>query len=229
MTLVAEDDLVPLSGLAHVVFCARRAGLHFVEGMWEDNLLTVEGGFTHERAHEGPRRESRGAVVIVRGLHIRSMTLGVSGIADVVEFQAVKEGEEGAPLAGKPGLWRPFPVEYKRGRLRHERSFMVQLCAQAICLEEMLAVAVPRGALFYGKSQRRLEIDLDPALREETEAAARRFREIVVAGETPPPEPGPKCKSCSIEPLCLPKTTGRGRSARRYLASALTTSEEAPP
>jgi CRISPR-associated exonuclease Cas4 len=224
-----EDELLPLSGLGDVVFCARRAGLHFVEGLWEDNLFTAEGAIGHERAHEGPRRETRGSCITVRGLRIRSWSLAVSGIADVVEFHRVGDDEEGTPLAGLAGRWRPFPIEYKRGRLRHERSFMVQLCAQAICLEEMLGVSVPRGALFYGKSQRRLEVEIGPSLREETAAAAGRFREIVASGATPPTEAGPKCKSCSMEPLCLPRAIGQGRSARRYVDRALAADEEAPP
>ncbi len=205
-----------------MVFCIRRAALHHLEGLWEDNLFTVEGTQAHEKAHEGDRRELRGDVMIVRGLRLRSLALGLTGIADVVEFHRIEQGEAGCgiELPEVAGLWRPFPVEYKRGRLRHERSFQVQLCAQALCLEEMLGVPVPRGALYYGKSRRRTEMDLDPEMRAETRDAAARFHEILRSQATPPPEPGPKCDSCSIEPLCMPRTAYGSRSARRYLQSA---------
>lgn len=218
-----EDDLLPVSGLAHVVFCARRAALHHLEGQWEDNLLTVEGGHTHDRAHEGPRREVRGDLLIVRGLRVRSFRLGVSGVCDVVEFG---RDEQGVELTGREGRWQPFPIEYKRGRLRHEPSYRVQVCAQAMCLEEMLGCSIPTAALFYAKTGRRQEVDLTAELRADTSNAARRFHEIMAAGRTPPPDPGPKCDKCSMAPLCLPRTALGPRSASSYLASVLANGNE---
>jgi len=228
----SEDELLPLSGVADVVFCERRAALHHVEGLWEDNVATIEGAFLHERT-DRPRTEVHGDVRIVRALRLRSLTLGLAGVADVVEFHRwsdsapVRPGSrasraQGVALPGARGRWVPFPVEYKRGRIRHERAFKVQLCAQAMCLEEMLGATVPAGALFYGKSQRRMDVAFDDALRAQTQAAAKRFHEIVRSGLTPPARYYyKKCKECSLVDLCLPASAGTGRSARTYLKRAL--------
>src|SRR6266567_7026185 len=141
-----EEDLLPLSALQHLVFCERQCALIHIEGVWADNALTVEGSHLHDRVDEmGPRIESRGDLRIARGVALRSLRLGLSGRADVIEFHRVTEG--GVELAGVSGLWRPFPVEYKRGRPKRDRCDEVQVCAQARCLEEMLETAVPAGAL----------------------------------------------------------------------------------
>lgn len=223
-----EDDLLPLSAVAHVVFCERRAALHFLEGLWEDNLLTTEGSLLHDRVHDKTGTEVRGDMLIARGLRLRSLRLGLSGIADVVEFHRLESGDVGGvALPGHEGLWRPFPIEYKRGRLRHERSFEVQACAQAICLEEMLGGPVPTGALFYGKTARRLHLHFSVELRDQTERAADRVHDIIAGGVTPHARYERKCEQCSMMPLCLPKAAGSSRSARRYLMLA-TTSEGGP-
>jgi CRISPR-associated exonuclease Cas4 len=160
-----EDDLLPISALQHLLFCERRAALIYVESLWNENRFTVEGHHLHDRAHDS-ETEVRGNVRIARGLMLRSLRLGLSGKADVVEFHLVSDdNSNGTKLEGIQGLWTPFPVEYKRGRLRHEREFEVQLCAQALCLEEMLNVPIPSGALYYGKTARRLEVAFDESLR----------------------------------------------------------------
>jgi CRISPR-associated exonuclease Cas4 len=230
----SEDDLLPVSALADLVFCERRAALHHVEEIWADNVFTVEGTFLHQKAHSEDRLESRGDVRIARGLRLRSLRLGLSGIADVVEFHRLLEGEaaapsqgnslpSGVPLSGARGLWQPFPVEYKRGRLRREEGYEVQLCAQALCLEEMLGVAVPVGAVFYGQPRKRLEVTFSEELRKETETAAARLHELTRAGKTPPARYEKKCESCSLLTLCMPKTTGGRKSVDRYLAGTLDT------
>ena len=215
--LFDEDDLLPLSGVQHIVFCERRAALIHIEGLWDENVFTAEGRNIHERAHESDSTESRGDVRIARGLMIHSLRLGLSGKADVVEFHRVEEGQRAVRLEGVSGFWRPFPVEYKRGVMRHERSFEVQLCAQALCLEEMLAVSIACGALFYGKSQRRYDVTFDETLRCETADAARRLHELVRAGETPRAEYEKKCAKCSLIDLCMPKATAARQKAGRYL------------
>ena len=189
----SSSDLRPRG----IVFCERRAALHHLEGIWEDNVFTVEGTFLHHKAHSEERLESRGDVRIVRGLRLRSLRLGLSGIADVVEFHRLPEADTASRgenvslpasvrLPGARGLWQPFPVEYKRGRLRREEGYEVQLCAQALCLEEMLAVAVPKGAVFYGQPRRRLEVTFGEELRRETETAAAQLHVLIRAGKTPP-------------------------------------------
>jgi CRISPR-associated exonuclease Cas4 len=159
---------------------------------------------------------------------LRSLKFGLSGKADVVEFHLVSDDNpDGTKLEGVQGLWAPFPVEYKRGRLRHEREYEVQLCAQALCLEEMLNVHIPSGALYYGKTARRLEVAFNESLRKETEAAASRLHELYRMEVTPKARYQKKCDECSMFDLCLPKSTGTRQSVKRYLAQAIAkTSEE---
>lgn len=225
-----EDDLLPLSLLAQLAFCERRAALVYVEQLWDDNAFTAEGRVLHERAHE-PGTEGRGGVRIARGLLLHSLRLGVSGKADVVEFHLLNaEPLESSPLpeAGVAGvclpalasLWRVFPVEYKRGRRRAEEGYEIQLCAQALCLEEMLGGMIPAGALYYGETGRRLEVVFDTSLRQRVEAAASRLHALVNGGKTPPARFERKCESCSLLDLCLPKVMSPKKSVRRYLAQA---------
>lgn len=205
-----EEDLLPLSALVDIVFCERRAALHLLEQMWTENAATAEGHHLHDKVHAG-NGESRSDIRIARGVRLRSLTLGISGIADVVEFHRTERAD----------AWRAFPVEYKRGILRHEQSFEIQLCAQALCLEEMLNCSIPQGALFYGISRRRQCVIFDAALRGETTKAASRLHELVTAGRTPPAIYSKKCEKCSLVGLCLPRTAGRGLSATAYLESQI--------
>lgn len=210
-----EDDLLPLSAVQHLLFCERQCALIHVEQQWEENLYTAQGRIMHERVDAG-RSESRGKVRIASGLPLRSLRLGLVGKADVVEFHR-EEGEAGRSRASSVG-WRPFPVEYKRGRPKKEHWDKVQLCAQAICLEEMLGIEVPRGALFYGKTRRRVDVFFDLDLRRETEEAAQRLHELIASGETPPARYDENCEACSFVSLCLPKATTGRRTVARYLA-----------
>jgi len=200
-----EQDLLPISALQHMVFCERQCALIHVERVWDENLFTAEGRIMHERVHERDR-ESRGDVRIERGLALRSLKLGVIGTADVVEFHRTGEGN-----------WRPFPVEYKRGKPKADNCDKVQLCAQALCLEEMLDSEVSSGALFYGKTRHRLDVAFDHALRQETEKAAGKVREMIRKGVTPKANYTKKCKSCSLQGHCMPKLPQK-RSVKRYLA-----------
>ncbi|HUU26632.1 MAG TPA: CRISPR-associated protein Cas4 [archaeon] len=229
--MYSEDDLIPISALQHLAFCERQWGLIHLEGLWAENLLTVEGGHLHERADSG-ETESRGEVRIARGLRLRSLRLGLSGKADVVEFHRLPEIENtqadlrerpaGVRLDRVSGLWLPVPVEYKRGRPKPGRCDEVQLCAQALCLEEMLEVVIPSGALFYGTPRRRYEVSFDAALRKETEELTARLHELTREGKTPAARYEKKCKSCSLESFCLPKATGSRHSAAKYLSLAIT-------
>ncbi len=223
-----EDDLLPISALQHLVFCERQCALIHIEGLWAENMLTAQGREAHDRAHEA-ETVTRDGVRICRGLRLRSVRLGLSGQADVVEFYRSGEDERasdekvapGVPLEGLPGLWCPFPVEYKRGRPKPDICDEVQLCAQAVCLEEMLGVTVPMGAIFYGQPRRRMEVPCGAELRSQTEALALRLHEFIAAGVTPPAHYEKKCRGCSLVSLCMPETAGAGRSARRYLDDAI--------
>lgn len=204
-----EDELLPLSSLQHMVFCPRQCALMFIEQVWDENRLTVEGRIFHERVHE-LGQETRGDARISRGVFIRSPRLGIVGIADVVEFHRKPDG-----------TWLPFPVEYKRGKPKADDCDKVQLCAQAICLEEMLSTSIPAGALFYGQTRHRLDVVFDEALRRETEEAARRAHALIASGRTPPPVYEKRCESCSLMSECLPKTIQKRRSVKSYLTRIL--------
>lgn len=212
--MYSEDDLIPISALADFTFCERRAALHFIERVWEDNLFTAEGTILHERV-DASGSEVRGNLRTAHSVWLRSLVLGLIGKADVVEFHKAETG--GVKLEGASGLWLPFPVEYKRGHLRHERSFEIQLCAQAICLEEMLGGNIPSGAIFYGKTRRRMDVVFDKALRTEVEETARRIHGLIESGITPKAEYSKKCKKCSLLELCMPKTCGKTGKASAYL------------
>lgn len=231
--MYVEDDLLPLSGLQHLAFCPRQWALIHLEAFWADNRLTVEGRHLHDRAHL-PTVETRGDVRIVRGLRLHSLHLGVVGQADVVEFHRI--GDQDAPTAtdaiavpgvclpGVRGRWRPFPIEYKRGRPKPGDCDRVQLCAQAICLEEMLGAIVPAGALFYGQTRRRQEINFDAALRQRTADLAGKMHTLFAIAATPRPAyDRRKCGRCSLYDRCLPKTASTPQNIRLYLASALET------
>jgi len=210
-----EDDLLPLSALQHLLFCERQAALIHLEQLWAENPLTVEGRHLHERVDTAPG-ESRGDVRVARALPLRSLRLGLTGRADLVELHRISDaGETGAALPGLAGVWRLFPVEYKRGRPKPHHADEVQLCAQALCLEEMLGTAVPAGAIFYGQTRHRHDVRFDDALRRETEEAAGRLHRILASGVTPPPVREPKCDQCSLIDLCLPDAPAH--SARRFL------------
>ncbi len=217
--MFGEDDLIPLSALQHLLFCERQCALIHIEQAWQENPLTLEGRDLHTRA-DASAGESRGGLRIARSVPLRSLRLGLSGKADIVEFHRLTTGDPGgAHLEGIPGRWRPFPVEYKRGRPKRDASDRVQLCAQALCLEEMLATEVPAGALFYGRTRRRLDVELTTSLRQETERAVDRVRVLLNSGRTPPAVREPKCDRCSLFDVCRPEAPVR--SARRYLEEVL--------
>lgn len=209
----SEDELLPLSALQHLVFCERQCALIHVEQLWVENLYTAEGRIMHERTDLGIR-ESRGNVRIEYGMPLRSLRLGLTGKADVVEFHLSSEKTA-------KGKWHPFPVEYKRGKPKKDNCDKVQLCAQALCLEEMLNIQIPEGALFYGRIRRRQDVTFDKGLRQETESAAKQVHKLIKNGKTPKPVYSKKCDACSFIGLCLPKTFEKRRSVTRYLQNAL--------
>ncbi|MEI7635618.1 MAG: CRISPR-associated protein Cas4 [bacterium] len=224
--MFSEDDLLPISALQHLEFCERQWALIHLEQIWEENRLTAEGRVLHERV-DSADYETRQGVRTARSLPLRSLRLGLTGRADVVEFNPVgqpskAQAESGAvPNRLPAGQWTAYPIEFKRGRPKRDRCDEVQLCAQALCLEEMIGITVPSGALFYKQTRRRLEVWLTPDLRAHTEALAARLHELYNTRRTPPPEPGPKCRNCSLVQLCLPEAIGNPRRASNYLRRAV--------
>lgn len=207
--LSEDDDLVPISALQHFLFCERQAALIHIERVWKEDTATAEGRLLHERA-DIPGRENRRGTRIERSLMLRSQILMLYGVADTVEF----------PARGKAGP--PFPVEYKRGRVKDLLADQVQLCAQALCLEEMLGVPVPSGAIFYGESHKRLDVPFNESLRAKTQESALRMHALIRKGELPQAVYGPKCKRCSLESLCLPRIPADAQRTHRYLERLLT-------
>jgi CRISPR-associated exonuclease Cas4 len=221
--MYTDDELLPISALQHLLFCERQCALIHIEGVWAENRFTIEGQHLHRKAHQGPS-DTRGDALTVRGLSLRSLRLGLVGKADIVEFRPT-ETEGGARV--------PLPVEYKRGKPKAHDADRVQLCAQALCLEEMLGLAVPAGALFYGRTRRRRDVVFDAKLRRTTENACERLRALIAGGRTPAAVREPKCDSCSLINLCMPgATTGKGSASRyvfRSLAESLNRVEIAGP
>lgn len=206
--MYAEDELLPISALQHLVFCERQCALIHLEQVWSENLFTAKGRTLHERVDKGGD-EARGEVRIRYGLAIRSLEMGIFGKADAVEFY--RDSTSGQHD------WQPYPVEYKRGGPKTDDCDRVQLCAQAMCLEEMLQVPVPSGSLFYGTIRRRQEIHFDQELRTKTKDAALRLHQLIQGGQTPLPVYMPKCDSCSLNEQCMPKVCTGKKSAKDYL------------
>ncbi len=201
-----DDALLPLSALQHLLFCERQCALIYLEGAWDDNRWTAEGQILHRRVHQR-EDETRHGIRIARGLRLRSLRLGLVGQADVVEFHR-----------GPNHLWRPFPVEYKRGRPKVHDADRVQLCAQGMCLEEMLGCDVPEGALFYGAIRRRELVAFDEALRSLVKETAQRLHDLIRSGVTPPPVHTPRCGDCSLFDICRPSLSGPAGRVNEYLA-----------
>ncbi|MEO5357297.1 MAG: CRISPR-associated protein Cas4 [Nitrospirae bacterium YQR-1] len=219
--MFTEDELIQLSALQHLVFCERQCALIHIEQVWDENLYTAEGRIMHEHVDSG-KSENRGDIKIATGVPLRSLILGLSGKADVVEFHKIR-----GDSAKKKVTWQPFPVEYKRGSPKRDNCDKVQLCAQAICLEEMLGTEIKHGALFYGKTRRRFDVTFDAGLRHETEQAAMRLHELVESGKTPPPLYGAKCKNCSLSDICLPEKITKGNlSVETYIKKCLSQDAE---
>jgi len=216
--MFTEDELIPISTLQHMVFCSRQAGLILIERIWDENVLTVEGHDLHERAHTD-EADMRNDVYTVRGLRIRSLRLGLVGMTDVVEFHHVNaQGKSNlaSALPGRTGLWRPFIIEYKRGAPKIDHCDEVQICAQAICLEEMLLCQIPHAYLYYGETRRRESIDLNVELRSNVQSMFAEMHDLFKKGYTPNVKMTKACHACSLVELCLPKLS-KGLSAADYV------------
>ncbi len=212
-----EDDYLMLSGLQHFAFCRRQWALIHIEQQWAENVRTVEGELLHRRAHDADQVESRGDLLIVRGMRIRSDRLKVTGVCDVVEFHRQPDG---ITLAGREGRWKPYPVEYKRGAPKENSADELQLCGQAICLEEMLMCTIDEGSLFYGETRRRVKVAFTPELRAQVEAMLREMRQYYDRGHTPSVRRTKGCNACSLKELCLPQMNRAG-SVHSYICRRL--------
>ncbi len=210
----SPDDLLPLSGIQHFCFCRRQWALIHVEQQWSENRLTAEGREMHKRTDDPFFSEVRKGVITARAVPVASYQLGLSGICDVVEFTP---SDDGVNLPGRQGTFSPAPVEYKHGKEKHDRSDEAQLCAQALCLEEMLSVQIPTGFLFYGETRHRVEVPLSEGLRSFVVKMAAEMHHYFSRGYTPQVKPSKACRSCSLKDTCLPEMQGKTLSAAKYI------------
>lgn len=213
--IYVEDDYLMLSGIQHFAFCPRQWALIHVEEQWNENFLTASGRILHNKAHDGDATEKRGNLIIFRALKVRSAELGISGECDIVEFHKSKGG---VALNGYDGLWLPYPVEYKRGKTKLDDCDRLQLCAQAVCLEEMLCVEIKNGALFYGEPRRREIVEFSAELRDKLAATAMAMHEMYNRKYTPKAVKDKRCQGCSIKNICLPTLGEKAEtSVRKYM------------
>ncbi len=217
-----EEDFLMLSGIQHFAFCRRQWALIHIEMLWEENLRTLEGNDLHEKCHDGYSSESRKELIISRGMPIFSRTLGLSGECDIVEFRKCKHG---ITLYGKDGNFEVYPVEYKKGEPKNSDIDVLQLTAQAICLEEMLSCEIKSGAIFYGKIKRRLKVEMTAELKNKVREFSKEMHSYYAKKYVPKVKPTKSCNACSLKELCLPKIL-KIKSAKSYLIENLGIEEE---
>ena len=207
-----DEEFLMISGIQHFVFCRRQWALIHIEQQWNDNLKTVEGEIVHEKCHNEKLVEKRKDLLICRGMRVFSRKLNVSGQCDVVEF---KQCASGAILFGRKGLWQPYPIEYKLGKPKKDISDILQLCTQAICLEEMLCCTISEGYLFYDEIHRREKVEITNDLRQKVVEMFAEMNDYFNRGHTPKAKYNKKCRNCSLKDLCLPKIS-KVRSVNTY-------------
>ena len=215
--MLRDETYLALSGIQHFAFCRRQWGLIHMEQQWAENVLTTEGLLMHARAHDETEREHRGDTIVVRGLGVRSDALMLVGKCDVVEFHRCARG---FTLAGETGTWRAFPVEYKHGTSKLVDADRLQVCAQAMCLEEMLCCDIPAGHLYCGKTRSREKVAFDEELRAAVVDMAGEMHRLYARGHTPKVRKRACCRSCSLKEVCLPQLEKR-QSVERYLDNTL--------
>lgn len=212
-----EEDYLQLSGIQHFAFCRRQWALAYIELQWHENVRTVEGKLLHEKAHDTTSAEKRGDLVISRGMPVYSKELGISGECDVVEFQRVQEG---ITLFGREGNFKVIPIEYKRGKPKENDVDLLQLMAQAFCLEEMLCCQVPYGYMYYGETRHRKKVEFSDEIRAKTKDMFREMHQYFERRYTPRVKRSKSCNACSLKDICLP-SLGTIKSATSYIDKVL--------
>lgn len=214
-----EEDFLQLAGLQHFAFCRRQWALIHIEAQWAENWRTAEGRILHENAHDGTFTEKRGDLLVSRDMPVFSRSLGVTGKCDVIEFHA---SPDGVRLFGRDGMWQPCPVEYKRGKPKETDADRLQLCCQAMCLEEMLVCPrIERAYLYYGEPRKRESVQLDDGLRKTVCTMLAEMHALYQKQHTPRVKPSKACNACSMKNLCLPRLCGSAGQASVYLAKRL--------
>ena len=208
-----EDEFLQLSGIQHFAFCRRQWALIHIEMQWKENLRTVEGQILHENAHNPEMNEKRGNVIVVRAMPVHSRKIGVSGECDVVEFH---KSDKGAHINGREGVYMPVPVEYKRGEPKSDNIDILQIAAQALCLEEMFCTDINYGYIYYGETRHRLKVDFDDEIRNEVVKLFEEMHLYYRRGYTPKVKISKKCNACSLKDLCVP-VLNKNKSVAEYI------------
>lgn len=211
--LSREEDFHPISALQHMAFCPRQAGLIHLEQVWAENKRTAEGKTLHERVDEG-YREYRKGLRQISGIRVQSLALGIQGRLDVLELERDDGSVSSVSFLGLDGGWKLRPVEFKRGEPKDDDWDEIQLCAQALCLEEMADVSISEGAIFYGEIRRRVDVQIDEALRHRTREVIREFDAMMSSRILPHPVWKKACRACSLLEICQPKAGGKGLAER---------------
>lgn len=209
-----EDEYLMLSGVQHFTFCRRQWALIHIEQQWQENVHTIEGNILHKKAHDGFSSEKRKDIIISRGMNIFSASMGISGVCDIVEFH--RDDINGVTLFGRDGKYKVYPVEYKRGEPKAGDADVLQMAAQAMCLEEMLCCHISKGYLYYGGLRRRIEVLVDEELRGKVMAAFEEMHQYYNRRYTPKVKPTKSCNACSLKDICLPKLC-KNKSVKSYI------------
>lgn len=217
-----EDDFLLLSGIQHFSFCRRQWALIHIEQQWQENLRTIEGEILHEKAHDNSIKEKRGDLIVSRGMAIFSRSLGLTGTCDIVELY---RDPKGVNIFGMEGTYNPVPVEYKKGKPKEDDSDALQLCAQAMCLEEMLLCEIPEAFIYYGETKHRLKIILNNELRDKVKIIVKEMHELYERRYTPKVKPSKSCNACSLNEICIPRLC-KNLSAQNYIKKNLLEVEE---
>lgn len=217
-----EDEFLQLSGIQHFAFCRRQWALAYIEMQWQENVRTVEGKILHENAHDASIKEKRGDLLIVRAMPIHSREMGVSGECDVVEFHRC---ENGISLEGRDGNYSVVPVEYKRGKPKEDDADILQLAAQAMCLEEMLCCIIPYGYIYYGETRHRMKAEFTDEIKEKVRSIFDEMHRYYAQQYTPKVKTSKKCNACSLKDICLP-VLNKKKSVSGYIEKILAEEEK---
>lgn len=217
-TEYSPDDYLLISGIQHFAFCRRQWALIHIEKQWNENVLTVEGKILHSRVDDPFYYEKRKDTLITRSMYVSSRTLGITGMCDVVEFV---QNPAGVPINGREGKYAPCPIEYKRGKEKKDDIDTVQLCAQALCLEEMFCTEISYGYMYYGEIRQRVKVELDEPLRSKVRTYISEMHELFARGHTPKAKASKACRSCSLGDICLPKLSKIKQSPGDYIKKSI--------
>ena len=212
--------MLMLSGIQHFAFCPRQWALIHLDQQWDDNRLTAEGVILHQHADEPSYRQKCGDAICLRHVNIASKELGLYGYSDIIELHPATDEKNAICHPKYPGSWMPYPIEYKHGKPKRDNVDAVQLCAQAMCLEEQYGIEIHEGAIYYGEIRRREIVPFDGELRSEVSAFAHEMHEVYVSGQLPKAEKSSSCKNCSLKDICMPESAS-GQSATEYLKENL--------